>query len=588
MGYLKKDILTPSIAIILILSFVTFWRSSYQEFELRIFDLFHYLNAPKKQIEEIVIVDVDEKSIEKLGNFRHWPRSFYAKVIDFLSQGKAKAIVFDVFFTEPDSFPEIIIHEFLTNTDFTDSLRISQILRKISFDKVLADAIKRSGKVYLAALPLPNAVKLPISMLRENAKGIGVGLIMPEADGIVRRYPLIFSTRDSTYLTLAARVAIDLMKDSLKILKSKSIFIKFFKFRDISFYDVLKRRLPAEFFKDKIIFIGGSAKGLFDIKPVASGGRYPGVKIHASALYSLLKNSMIKKISNPFIFLLSLLCGFITIFCVMNLPPLGGGIFALLFGFLFFYISYLFFAKYNLWIEVVRPTYCIFFGFAITALQKFLTEQREKNKIRGLFRRFVDEPVIQILTEKREIDEKTAERKVLTVMFADIRGFTSLSEKLPPEEVLKMLNIYHSKMTDIIFSEGGTVDKFIGDGIMAIFGAPIYYHDHALRAVRTAIKMVETVKEMKLGIRIGVGINTGEMVCGFVGSEKRLDYTVIGDNVNLAARLEPLTKEFKKEIIISEMTYKEVRGFVEAEDLGYVKIRGKELPVKVYAVKKLL
>jgi adenylate cyclase len=239
----------------------------------------------------------------------------------------------------------------------------------------------------------------------------------------------------------------------------------------------------------------------------------------------------------------------------------------------------------------VNPIFSMVFCYLAISTYKVGVEEREKRKIKNIFSKYLSSNVVEELIKSEDI-KLGGERKEITVLFSDIRDFTSMSEKLTPEEVVSMLNEYLSEMTDIIFANKGTLDKFIGDAVMAVFGSPIFLADHAQRAVRTAVMMIKRlnelnekwVKEGKRTLKIGIGINSGEVIAGNMGSLKRMEYTVIGDNVNLASRLESMNKELGTEILISENTYKEVKDIVKVRKFENIKIRGKEESITVYEV----
>ncbi len=225
-------------------------------------------------------------------------------------------------------------------------------------------------------------------------------------------------------------------------------------------------------------------------------------------------------------------------------------------------------------------------------LYRFFSEEKEKKYIRKTFGHYLSPHVMDEILKDPTRLKLGGEKQHLTVLFSDIRGFTTLSEKLAPEEIVCVLNEYLSDMVKDVFNNDGTLDKFIGDAVMAFWGAPIAQNDHQLKAVRCAIDMVRSLRalqkkwqeEGKPIFHIGIGINTGDMVVGNMGSMDRMDYTVIGDNVNLGARLEGLNKEYGTEIIISETTYDSVKDSISANYLGEVKVKGKEKAVKIYGV----
>ena len=240
------------------------------------------------------------------------------------------------------------------------------------------------------------------------------------------------------------------------------------------------------------------------------------------------------------------------------------------------------------WMEVVPVPLALLITYAGTVAKNFTQEQREKRRLS----RFFSPDVVAEIVRHKDDAKLAATRRRMTVLFSDIRGFTSLSEKMQPEEVVTFLREYLTVMTEAVFKHGGTVDKYIGDAIMALYNVPFEAPDHALRAVRTALEFQERLQPLaeRFAARhggtlaCGVGIHTGDAVVGTIGSEQRLEYTAIGDTINLGSRLEGLTKEFSVPIIISEATYAEVREHFRARDLGEVTVKGKVIPVKIYAV----
>jgi adenylate cyclase len=220
-------------------------------------------------------------------------------------------------------------------------------------------------------------------------------------------------------------------------------------------------------------------------------------------------------------------------------------------------------------------------------------ERREKRVIRETFGRYMSPQIVNEILKNPELVRPGGVKKELTILFSDIRDFTPISEKMSPDALVEMLNAYFTAMNEVIFSNNGVIDKFIGDAIMAFFGAPVEDPDHAIKACKCALEMVQRLERFNResssrkwpAIRIGIGINTDVVVMGNMGSESRMDYTVIGDGVNLASRVEGLTKEFKVPIVISHKTAEKVKGFFELIPLGETKVKGKEETVKVYTIK---
>jgi adenylate cyclase len=363
--------------------------------------------------------------------------------------------------------------------------------------------------------------------------------------------------------------------------------------------------IPPETLKDKIIIIGAQASSLADNKSTPVDNIMPGVCIQAVALQNILSNDFIAHTPAWATVVLTAVLSVVTgITCTVLVPGFKrlwvAGI--ILFALVFVYIAgFSGWAAYNfaansLWMNVVPAWAGILVTYAASTTAGYVTESRGKREFKKAFSKYLSPELVEELSKDfGSLTVNTGTRQDLTVLFSDIRGFTPISEKMLPEAVVNLLNEYLSAMVDVIFRNGGFLDKYIGDGIMAIFTAPKRRENHAQLAVRAACEMVETIDRMKEKwaeegkqvFDIGIGINSGEMVVGNIGSDRRLDYTAVGDNVNLAARLETLNKQFGTRIIISEETYSRVRAMVDVRDLGLTGVKGKRDEIHVYEVKGL-
>jgi adenylate cyclase len=568
----------------------------------------------EERFDDVVIVDIDNQSLRELGRWQNWPRTYYADVIEYISQGGVSAIGFDVFFADYATPEE---------------------------DRILVSATKRSGKVVhsfffpytkeLKGTPtleimrerftltpkkgmpykFSSVITPPIREIQEAASWIGHVNKYPDADGTTRSIPLFTLYEGRLYPTLAVAVlcqALDVKREEIKIEKDcvmlgrkriptedcAKMWIKYVggkkSFKYISFATVLKKRVPKEYFKGKIVIIGGSAEGLFDITQNPFSEVYPGVEIHANIIHNILVENFMKRLGRSFntmvLFCLSIMVGLFSAFFSLKRGVMATGV--LLLSYTAFCI--ILFEKSGLWMEMVSPNFSILTTFSVVWLYRFRTEERKKHQIKAMFSRYVNREVAEQLAENPESFELGGERKRLTVLFSDICGFTSMSEKMEAEKVVSILNEYFPVMNDIVFKYEGTLDKFIGDAIMVIYGAPIAKFDHAKRAVLTALEMMKGLKRLneewrKKGeqeLDIGIGINTGEMVVGNIGSEIKTDYTVIGDEVNLASRLEGLTRKYDTNIIMSKATYEEVKSEIVAREVDLIRVKGKTKPVTIY------
>lgn len=633
----------------------------YYPLELKTYDLRVLLKTKRHPHDEIVIVDIDDHSIEKLGRFRDWPRWYYASVISYLSEQKVNIIGVDMLLPEPDTLPKdlIAIYREKKKTAIRQQLAdrgirgntediITVVLENMGFDEELMEAIKGSQKVILplaiirssdaregdvkgareytrdvplkirSTLPKGMGIAVPTSTLLKGVRDIGVVNTDSDIDGIIRKVPLFYRYAKQVYPSFAFTIflhARGLEHKKITIVPGKFVevgthripvdgegrmLINFlgspFSFRYISFFDVLMKRVGEGFFKDKIVLLGSSAVALSDLKPTpASRNMMPGVEVHANAVYTFINNSFVRYPTTPLTLLLILGIAIVTTALASHCKPWLSLLLTVIVFIAFLVACDILFDVKNIWLEIVRPSYTLIFAYIVAIAYRFAVAERSKRELRRTFDRYVSREVVeQIISNPTEL-KLGGERKDITVLFSDIRGFTSMSESMQPEEVVGVLNDYLTTMTDIILAHGGTIDKFIGDAIMAVFGAPIHYADHTLRAAKAALRMRDALKELwskweaeqKHPFDIGIGISTGEAIVGNIGSVRRTEYTAIGDIVNLGARIEPLNKEFNTHILISEAVYERIKEAVHVLEIGEVKVRGKRQEVRLFELKNL-
>src|SRR5438132_2289792 len=358
----------------------------------------------------------------------------------------------------------------------------------------------------------------------------------------------------------------------------------------VSYYRVLRDEIPSEFWKDKIVLVGTTTEILHDqfATAFAGGGDMPGVEIHANALETLVRGNAIREVPQPLSTVLAVMAGLFGAALVVRLRAFRALLAATGFWAILTLAAFGGFVLGDVWMRGMAGTVALVLGYGATVIENFVREQRERRQLSQFF----SPSVVREVVRHKEEGSLTTSRRLVTVLFSDIRGFTSLSEKLQPEQVAEMLREYLTEMTEIVFRHGGTIDKYIGDCVMALYNVPFEDPEHAIKAVRTGLEFQERTLivskrwEEKLGIAIrnGVGINTGEAVVGTLGSKQRLEYTAIGDTINLGARLESITKDYKANITISESTYVLVKDQFVTKELGDVTVKGKSQPVKIYAV----
>lgn len=560
----------------------------------------------------IVIVAIDDSSFANMPERWTWPRTFYARVVENLKKWGAKAIVFDMVFSEPTT-------------------------KNPKEDKIFADAIKKAGNVILGLAILQENINkgmttriiYPIKGLKDAAFDMGhVHHRFSKTDSHIRETYLLLKSGDEIFYSMSLKAIglyYGLKTDDLKISRDNLIWgdmniplymgnsciINFMgpadTFNTVPFYKVYYGKdINTNMFKDKIVLIGSTSELLHDVfltsfsiseieMPNGSTEKttvmMPGVEIHANAINTIFSNQYLKRMDPVTGLFLVLAIGILTSFLLFNIKAWHGLIVTVLEILTYFLISTYLFNSHNYIIDLVNPIFSVVFCYLTISTYKVGVEEREKRKIKNIFSKYLSSNVVEEIMKSEDI-KLGGERKEITVLFSDIRNFTSMSEKLTPEEVVTMLNEYLSEMTDAIFRNGGTLDKFIGDAVMAIFGTPRFQKDHALMAVKTGFLMLKKLKllnekwgkEGKQKFKIGIGINTGIAVAGNMGSLKRLEYTVIGDTVNLASRLESLNKELDTQFLISESTYERVKDFVRVKKYNDIHIKGKQEKIDVYEV----
>ncbi|WP_455212103.1 CHASE2 domain-containing protein [Kaarinaea lacus] len=589
--------------------------------------------TPPQDVKIILVDDASLQAMDPIVGRWPWPRSVFADVIDFLAMGEPKAIVFDILFSEnetedPANFSDRRLIEATYNAG-----NVHHAMLFMSDDGIapeaafpLPAAISRLGATSLNAAtvqqpsinlshekPSPtvfNNFLAPIDGLYQTAAGLGVVTVEKDSDGVLRRMTPFFQYQGQFFrgLSTAPLFMADSqseMKRSVPLTADGELLVNQYPFESYSMSAVLaaKAKLEAgdvqnlplhpDEFKDKYIFIGASALGLHDLKTTPLMKNAPGVYMHASVLGNFLENDFLAPSNDIVTYVSIVLATLLTTLAVLTSKRLA----------MQFALPLLIAAAYvglSVWqfhqnqtMAIVAPSLGIILSWALCYSFLLFTEEKEKNKIRKMFSQYVSPAALTAMVDEYENYAKAGNgsKETITVLFSDVRGFTSLSENLPPEQVVEVLNFYFTKMTEAVHNHHGTIDKFIGDAIMAIWGAPIKSENHAIDAVNAAMEMMQKLKEVNAWLeeknlpplKIGIGINTGEAVLGSVGSEQKADYTVIGDTVNLASRLEGVTKQYDCEIIVSESTKKALKDRTPCHVVDMIKVKGKEQAIKIYS-----
>ena len=481
-------------------------------------------------------------------------------------------------------------------------------------DKILQQEYRHfSGDAPMFSVPSADGVLLPIEKFIDASHGFGFVNFQPSIDGGLRWENMAIEFMDSLYPPLGVRMVqeyFDLGFDDLSIVKGKGIklgdieiptdengrmLVNYYgPFGSIDYYsivDIIEGNFAPGTFEGKVVLVGGAATGLGDVWLTPFDPILPGVEKHATVISNIMQGDFIKKppsarlISLFMIVLTGLALGFF-------IPRLPSVIQVLVFASATLAavvaVVVVMFTSFGIWVNLVYPVGNLLIVSVGVVVYQYFTEEREKRQIKKAFKMYLNDALVEQLAESHDGLRLGGVEKELTVLFSDIRSFTSISEGMTPEQLVSLMNTYLSLMTRTIMDENGTVDKYIGDAIMAIYGAPVFSENHPEQAARAALKMMrdlENVRDDWAGrgypeINIGIGINTGRMVVGNMGSEDRFDYTVMGDSVNLASRLEGLTKAYGADIIISEFTEKKLSGFT-VKDLDLVRVKGKDKPIGI-------
>jgi len=601
--------------------------------ELKFYDLRFRSRGAEKPGNEIVIVKIDEESIRTLGRWP-WPREHWAKLIERLTEWGAKVIGIDAIFAEEESTAAdvqlagvidesgsvVVGYFFLTSEDEIRELKEGYLGGDVGPVGPQKIPILRPQKV--KEIPIFQALYMRsnIKVISEKARALGFFnvdfRVKENVDGTVRWIPLVMKFQDDVYPSLALQVlsqylgspeppvlkVADFGVDKIQLggrvipVDERGGLLLNYRggrnsFRGHSFASVIAGEVPKEEFEGKIVLVGATATGVYDARVTPFDVGLPGVEIHATVIDNILRRDFIRQpdwiwaINIPAIILMTFIPGlFIYRLRPLRGVPISTGLFVI-----YLFANWYFFNQ-RVWINLIYPFLGFLGVFVAVTVYQYVTEEREKRKIRGAFQFYVSAGVIEEILKDPAKLKLGGERKVLTVLFSDIKGFSSLSETLPPDTLTKLLNLYLTPMTVTVFKYQGTLDKYMGDAIMAIFGAPLEQNDHAENACHTAIDMVGALKGLHKGweidgipeISIGVGINTGPMSVGNMGSTMLFDYTVVGDHVNLGSRLEKLNREYGTNIIISEFTHRHIQDKFTCRELDIVRVRGRREPVRIF------
>ena len=559
------------------------------------------LRGLQKTSGQIVIVGIDDDSLAWNNEEWPWPRAYDAEIIQRLDDAGARVIGIDLLLVANGVDP---------GGDEALAAALSQSRHTASVMQI----VRTSSPSYSITTPKP-----PVHIIADQLDAVGLTSVVLDGDAIERRIQAYDYANNQTYFNWAFDVAalylgVDpptisstgqiLFNGQVVPLDQGNLLINYFgptgasgPFGTYTYSaaDVHDGLVSSDAFRDKIVLFGATSYTLKDNfpTPFSSSVLMPGVEVIANTVNMLITGNYLH-VTAPWVNLLIIVLAAIVAALIGRIRRPGltlglmGGLMLVYFGGCYFA-----FARSGWYLPVTGPEAMLFLGIVLPNIEQAVSQEMEKRRVRGMFIRFISPEMVDQLLATRDINSLN-KRADLTILFSDIRGFTTLSEKLVPEEVVHLLNPYLEVMTNVIHKHGGTVDKYEGDAIVAFFGEPVPYPDHALRAARAAVEMRTALAELKERWReegrlpahfeIGIGLNTGEAFVGLLGSAQRITYTVIGDNVNLAARLQDLTKQYVWPIIISESTALAIQEEFDVEFVEATNVKGKSEPVKVYRV----
>jgi adenylate cyclase len=620
------------------------------ELRARTFDLFQVLWPRQQTSRPVVIVDIDEDSLKEIGQWP-WPRTTVADLVTKITELGALAVGFDIIFAEPDRMSPAIAEQSFRGIDPETRAKLDSLP---SNDAVFADAIRKSrvvvGQVGSAHVepktkieqtlqtgfairgPDPTGFLLTFPGLLRNvlpieeaAAGRGLFSINPEIDGIIRRVPMIMEAQGTLVPSLTMEMLRVVSHSSAILVRANEagvqsvavpglevptdrngqLWVHFNKHdpeRYVSAKDVLQGKVSPDRLRGRLVLIGTSATGLLDIKTTPLDRVIPGVEVHAQILESVLSKSILV---NPNYaigaeLVIAVLLGIGVIVAAPMLSPtvnalLGALIIAGLIGF-----SLYLFVEHNLLIDFTYPLISSWLIYLVLTFVNYFREQKQRQQIRSAFGFYLSPHMVEQLARSPEKLVLGGEERRMTILFSDVRGFTTISEhyKDDPQGLTRLMNRFLTPLTNAIIERKGTIDKYIGDAIMAFWNAPVDDPEQEANACEAALQMLERAEtlnsELKseaqadggayMPLRIGIGLNTGPCVVGNMGSDFRFNYSVLGDTVNLASRLESRTKDYRLPMVIGSRTAEAAKGRFAVMEIDLILVKGKKQPEAVFTV----
>ncbi len=554
--------------------------------------------AHNESDSRIVVIDIDEKSLKEMvpvaGRWP-WPRAVHAQLLDQLLAQQPAVVVFDVFFSEPDKYrpdDDAWFSEVIRSSDRVFLPILQQQVAAGSVAPLLSEYPQQVGFIKTAqALPTARGFFLLPRAVDRQVWQVGTINFSEDHDGIGRRYDIYRELDGWLVPSLPQKVAVYLGKQPDYdqrhfILDWQSNTTR--PYEKISYSDVLLTdQYSADYFRDRIVVIGSTAAGLHDMRATPIGSQYPGVFILSTAIDNLLNAQRYRELTGGWVVLLpALLIIALAVFITGRKLVVRHFVVPLAMTVVVLCLAWLL-VQNNWLMPVVVPLLFAWAFFIAAFAMHYLYNQRELRHTISTFRRFLDPRVVDNLVGGDAMQDVLKSQSCeATVLFSDIRNFTTMSEQHEAHEIVDLLNGYFGKQVDVIFRHGGTLDKFIGDAVMAFWGAPIEQSDHAVMAVNAALDMVDALLDFReeygfSELDIGIGVHTGPVVAGMLGSEQRYDYTVIGDTVNVASRIEGLTKN-RARVLVSAQTRQACGDQLNFIDHGECSVKGREETVHIF------
>lgn len=602
----------------------------FERLEMLLYDLRYQLRGKSPAPAEIVIVGIDDKSLQAVGRWP-WDRDKMADLIHRVNSMGARVIMLDFIFSEQSS----------RDAGLANAIKQKgNVILPIVFDfegnppSHIDDAfldnaflIIKNENLFKIHRPIAaRGVLLPVPAIAQNAAAMGFINMIPDADGKLRWEPLVIEYEGQLYPSIDLQVAriyrglppadmsieatdsVTLGKVVLKTDPFGKMLIPYYgphnTFPVISALDVFEQKIDPALIRDKVVLIGPTAVGIHDKIVSPSSAIMFGVEKHATMIGAILHKQNVRFVGRLMNVFIIILVGAVFTLFIVNLRAVTGAAMAAVFITVLFATGYILFFISRLWIDISYAGNSVIVIYFVTTAYRYATEERYAKQIRSMFSSYVTEKIVNELIKHPELAKLGGERREVTVLFSDVKGFTTFSEHHSPEQVVAILNEYLTEMANIIIRWDGTLDKFVGDMIVAFWGAPLNQPNHAELAIKCTLHMKQRLAQLKEGwikegrtpLEAGFGINTGEVIVGNIGAEgKKMDYTVIGDNVNLGSRVEGLTRKYGSDLIITEGTLDKIRTLVEEGKFGHlmvhgldiVAVKGKAEPVRIYEVYSL-